>query len=159
MPNQSCSTGDFVELLKITPPLCCTKCNQTSCFCHAFGDLVVNLEVGWIMNLNLPQVPQAHEWESLLCNRNIIRGVTQKHWPPVHGPPYGPGPRTTVWTGPQTPPMDPPLWTPQKKTIIKIIITIRDLTCHLFCFVFCFCFLLHCGDERRTCVLLKRPIT
>ena len=131
-------------------PLCCTKCNQMSCFCHAFGDLVVNLEVGWIMTLDLPQVTQAHEW-----------GVTWKHWPLVHGPLYGPGPQTTVWTGPRTPPppMDPPLWTPHKKTIIKIIITIRDLTCHLFCFVFCYCFLLHCGNERRSCILRKRPIT
>ena len=37
--------------------------------------------------------------------------------------------------------------------------TIRDLIYRLFCFVFCYCCLLHCGDERRTCVLRKRPIT
>ena len=37
--------------------------------------------------------------------------------------------------------------------------TIRDLTYRLFCFDFCYCCLLRCGDERRTCVLQKRPIT
>ena len=56
--------------------------------------------------------------------------VTRKHWPPVHGPPYGPGPRTTVQTGPRTPTTDPPFRTSNKKTI-------RDLTYSfvLFCFL------------------------
>ena len=46
---------------------------------------------------------------------------------------------------------DPPI-----KTIIKM--TIRNFTYRLFCFVFCYCCFLHCGDERRTSVLRKRPV-
>jgi len=33
--------------------------------------------------------------------------VTRKRWPPVHGPHYGPGPRTTLRTGLRTTPTDP----------------------------------------------------
>ena len=58
---------------------------------------------------------------------------------------------------PPPPPTEPPLRTPHKKKTIKM--TIRDLTYRLFCFAFCCCCLLHCSDERRTCVLQKRPIT
>ena len=39
--------------------------------------------------------------------------VTRKHWRPVHGPPQGRGPRTTVKTGPRTPP--PPHGPPIKR--------------------------------------------
>ena len=37
-----------------------------------------------------------------------ISRVTRKHWLPVRGPPYGPGPWTTLRTGPRTPFTDPP---------------------------------------------------
>ena len=63
-------------------------------------------------------------------------GVTRKHWPPVRGPPYGPGPWTTLRTGPRTPSMNPPYGPPQKIAEKKDTENInrndkKDLTDHL----------------------------
>ena len=100
-----------------------------------------NIYKMFVLNHAQPTSPTYGQFNSVL----FVFCLLQFGWPEITDPrsmppPPGPGPRTTVRT-------------PHKKTKI----TIRDLTYRLFCFVFCYCCLLHCGDERRTCVPRKRP--
>jgi len=46
--------------------------------------------------------------------------VTQKHWPPVRGPPLQTGSANYLWTSPQTPPTDPPKYNRSDGSIFQL---------------------------------------